>query len=52
MGGLGVQTVLDRALMRFEYQYVDLGDLPVGTYFGQFENTMESFSFSIVWTIR
>jgi opacity protein-like surface antigen len=52
LGGLGIQTVLDRALMRIEYQYVDLGDLPTGTYFGQFDNTMQTISFSIVWTIR
>ncbi len=52
MGGVGVQTVLDRALVRFEYQYVDLGDLPVASYFGQFDNVMESMSFSIVWTLN
>jgi hypothetical protein len=52
MGAVGIQTVLDGALVRFEYQYVDLGDLPVGTYFGQFESTMENLSFSIVWTIK
>jgi hypothetical protein len=52
LGAVGMQTVLDRALVRVEYQYVDLGDLPVGTYFGQFENTMESLSFSVVWFIQ
>jgi opacity protein-like surface antigen len=51
-GGLGIQTVLDRALIRVEYQYVDVGDLPVSTYFGTFDNTITSLSFSVVWTLR
>ena len=52
MAGLGMQTVLDRALLRVEYQYVDYGDLPVASYFGQFDNTGSALSFSVVWTIR
>jgi opacity protein-like surface antigen len=52
MAGVGIQTVLDRALMRAEYQFVDLGDLPTASYFGQFDNTLSSLSVSIVWTIR
>ncbi len=51
-GGIGIQTVLDRALLRVEYQYVDVGDLPVDTYYGQFDNTITSLSFSVVWIIR
>jgi len=51
-GGLGVQTVLDRALLRVEYTYADYGDLPVGSYFGQFDNIVTGLSFSVVWTIR
>src|SRR5688572_23532394 len=47
MGAVGMQTVLDRALVRVEYQYVDLGDVTTGTYFGQFDSVMESLSFSI-----
>jgi len=52
MGGIGVQTVLDHALLRAEYQYIDYGDLTSGSYFGQFDNTGSAVSFSIVWTIR
>lgn len=51
-GGIGMQTVLDRALLRVEYDYVDTGDLPNGSYFGQFDNTITSLSFSVVWVIR
>lgn len=52
MGGIGIQTVLDRALIRAEYDYVDAGDLPNGSYFGQFDNTITSLSFSVVWIFR
>jgi OOP family OmpA-OmpF porin len=51
-GGIGIQTILDRALLRVEYQYYDMGDLPVDTYYGTFDNTMTALSFSVVWTIR
>ena len=52
MGGIGIQTHLDGGLIRLEYQYVDLGDMTESATFGQFENVMESLSFSIVWTLK
>jgi hypothetical protein len=50
--GLGFQTVLDGALVRFEYQQTDVGNLTSGTDFGQNDNTISSLNFSIVWTLQ
>jgi hypothetical protein len=49
--GVGLQTVLDGALVRVEYQRSDVGDLTNGSNFGQFDNIVSSFNFSIVWTL-
>ena len=54
--GLGIQTQLDHALMRFEYQYADLGDIAFGTdqfseSFSSTDNKVSSLAFSIVWTL-
>jgi hypothetical protein len=49
--GLGVQTQLDGALIRLEYQMADVGDLSFGSNFGQTENTVSSIAVSIVWIL-
>jgi opacity protein-like surface antigen len=49
--GIGVQTQLDHALVRFEYQYADIGDLAFGSNFSSTDNVYSSIAFSIVWTL-
>lgn len=49
--GVGFQTQLDHALVRFEYQYADIGDLAFGPDFSSTDNTFSSVAFSIVWTL-
>ena len=49
--GLGVQSQLDHALVRLEYQYADVGDLAFGPNFSSTDNTYSSVAFSIVWTL-
>jgi len=49
--GVGFQTQLDHALVRFEYQYADVGDLVFGSNFSSTDNTYSSLQFSIVWTL-
>jgi hypothetical protein len=54
--GVGVQTQLDHALVRFEYQYADIGDIAFGTdsfgeTFSSTDNKYSSLAFSIVWTL-
>ena len=54
--GVGIQSQLDHALVRFEYQYVDIGDLAFGTdafgeSFSSTDNKFSSLAFSIVWTL-
>lgn len=50
--GVGFQTVLDGALVRFEYQRTDVGDLTSGVDFSQDDNIISSLNFSIVWTLH
>jgi opacity protein-like surface antigen len=50
--GVGLQTVLDGALVRVEYQRTDVGDLTHGVDFSQRDNIISSLNFSIVWTIQ
>lgn len=52
MGGLGIQSHLDGALVRLEYIYADVGDMGSTSTFGQFDNTISSVSFSVVWIIH
>jgi opacity protein-like surface antigen len=54
--GVGLQTQLDHALIRFEYQYADIGDVAFGTdefatTFSSTDNKVSSLAFSIVWTL-
>jgi opacity protein-like surface antigen len=49
--GFGVQTQLDGALVRLEYQYADLGDLTSSFAFSQTDNIHSSLAFSIVWML-
>lgn len=51
LGGIGIQTQLDHALVRFEYQYADIGDVAFGPNFGSTDNEFDSLAFSIVWTL-
>lgn len=50
--GLGLQTVLDGALLRIEYQRTDVGDLTTGANFGQADNIISSIQLSIVWNLN
>jgi opacity protein-like surface antigen len=49
--GVGVQTVLDGALMRIEYRYTEIGDLSKAGVFTLTNNSFSSLEFSIVWTL-
>jgi hypothetical protein len=49
--GLGIQSQLDHALVRLEYQYADVGDLAFGSNFSSTDNKYSSLAFSIVWTL-
>lgn len=49
--GGGIQTQLDHALIRLEYQQADLGDLAFGSNFSSTENIYSSLALSIVWTL-
>ena len=44
-----MQTVLDRRLVRLEYQMVDIGDLGRAGGFDLLDNKIESLNLSIVW---
>jgi hypothetical protein len=46
-----VQTQLDGALLRLEYQYADLGDLTTSFNFSQTDNEYSALSLSIVWIL-
>jgi opacity protein-like surface antigen len=49
--GIGIQTQLDHALLRFEYQYSDIGDIAFGPNFSSTDNVYSSLALSIVWTL-
>jgi opacity protein-like surface antigen len=49
--GVGLQTQLDGALLRLEYQYADLGDLTSSFNFSQTDNIYSSLALSIVWIL-
>ncbi len=49
--GVGIQTTLDGALLRLEYQYSDLGDLTDSFNFSQTDNEYSALSLSIVWML-
>jgi hypothetical protein len=49
--GVGLQTQLDGALLRFEYQYADLGDLTESFNFSQTDNVYSTLTLSIVWIL-
>jgi len=51
LGGIGVQTQLDGALLRLEYQYADMGDLTSSFSFSQTDNIYQSLTLSIVWIL-
>jgi len=51
LGGIGVQTQLDGALLRLEYQYADLGDLTSSFNFSMTDNVYSALSLSIVWIL-
>jgi opacity protein-like surface antigen len=51
LGGIGVQTQLDGALLRLEYQYADLSDLTSSFSFSQNDNIYSSLAVSIVWIL-
>ena len=47
--GVGMQTVLDGALVRIEYQQTEIDDLGVAGAFNLRDTTMNSLNFSVVW---
>lgn len=49
--GAGIQTQLDGALIRLEYQYMELDDLTAPAAFSLNDNKMNSLNFSIVWVL-
>jgi len=49
--GVGVQTQLDGALVRLEYQQVDTGDV-TATNLDMFDNKFEALNLSVVWILR
>ncbi|HKU89341.1 MAG TPA: outer membrane beta-barrel protein [Steroidobacteraceae bacterium] len=49
--GAGIQTELDGALIRLEYQFMELDDLTAPGAFNLQNNKMNSLNFSIVWTL-
>ena len=51
MYGAGIQTELDGALIRLEYQFMELDDLTAPAAFSLNDNKMNSLNFSIVWVL-
>jgi opacity protein-like surface antigen len=49
--GVGVQTQLDGALLRLEYQYADVGDMTSSFNFSMTDNEYSALSLSIVWIL-
>lgn len=49
--GVGIQTTLDDALLRFEYQYADTSDLTSAFDFSVTDTHQSSISLSIVWDL-
>jgi len=49
--GAGIQTVLDGALIRVEYQFMEIDDLTAPSAFSLHDNKMNSLNFSIVWIL-
>jgi hypothetical protein len=52
MFGIGIQSVLDTALVRIEYQQTEIGDLGAAGAFNLRDSTVNSLNFSIVWTFH
>jgi hypothetical protein len=50
--GVGVQTVLDGALVRLEYQMAETSDFVVPGILTARDNQLESLNLSVVWTLR
>ena len=50
--GIGIQTVLDGALLRVEYQQTEIGDLGTAGAFNLHDSTVNSLNFSVVWIIQ
>ncbi len=49
--GAGIQTQLDGALIRLEYQFTEIDDLTAPGSFSLHDNSMNSLNFSIVWVL-
>lgn len=49
--GVGIQTELDGALLRLEYQYADVGDMTSSFSFSQTDNIYSSLALSFVWNL-
>jgi outer membrane protein with beta-barrel domain len=49
--GIGIQTVLDGALIRVEYQQTEIDDLGTAGAFNLHDSTVSSLNFSVVWIL-
>jgi hypothetical protein len=50
--GVGFQSQLDGALVRFEYRMTQFGDLSAPGVFSLHDNKVSSVDFSIVWILH
>jgi opacity protein-like surface antigen len=50
--GVGIQSVLDRALIRVEYKQTEIGDLGLAGGFNLHDSTISQVDFSVVWFIH
>ena len=50
--GVGVQSVLDNALVRLEYQMAETSDFVVPGIFTMRDNKLQNLSLSVVWILR
>jgi hypothetical protein len=50
--GVGFQTQLDGALVRFEYRMSEFGDIASPGLFNKHDNKLSSIDFSIVWVLH
>ena len=50
--GVGFQSQLDGALVRFEYRMTEFGDISSPGLFNLHDNKLSSIDFSIVWVLH
>ena len=50
--GVGIQTVLDRSLIRVEYKETEIGDLGLTGGYNLHDSKISQLNFSVVWVFR